>query len=113
MRLVLETIAVHVLVLVIMMLAVSAAWAQDAPQGGELLFNDARNCGPTAKVYERLTNRYEEFQVATLDMGEEGITVLFVNHLKETWTLLSVRPDGLTCVRAWGNGLHLALGEPT
>lgn len=91
-----------------------AALAQDASEGGgTLLFNDARNCGPTQQVAMRLLTKYDEIQVATLNMNENSFLALYTNHLKETWTLVEVRADGLTCIRAWGNGQHLALGEPT
>jgi hypothetical protein len=113
-RLSFQIIAVHLAALFIAMIGATALWAQEAGAGGgTLLFNNEQNCGPTPLVAQRLLDRYEEIQVAQLDMTDQSYMALFVNHIKETWTLVEVNANGLTCVRSWGNGLHLALGEPT
>jgi hypothetical protein len=79
------------------------AFAEDIPA----------NCAPERKaMVERLGGNiseqgYEESQMAVMyDTKRETLVELYGNPKSGTWTLLSTRPDGVTCIEAGGFGFQ-------
>lgn len=63
----------------------------------------ADECGPRAAVLQALYEKYKE-SPAFLATNTDGtrLVEITVSPNGETWTLLVIRPDGLTCLLATG-----------
>lgn len=74
-------------------------------------------CGPTERVATRLGEQWDEWPVGRgLTSSGQSIVQIWTNPETGTWTVVEVRPNGLTCIIAAGT--HWAMtprpqGEPT
>jgi hypothetical protein len=76
---------------------------------------NAGQCGPKQMVTEQLGERYGEVTFASGIVIDNSVK-FFGNPQTGTWSMVVIRPDGLACVIAIGEGLEivkLAFAEGT
>jgi hypothetical protein len=76
---------------------------------------NAGQCGPKQMVIEQLGDRYGEVTFASGVVIGNSVK-FFGNPQTGTWSMVVIRPDGLACVIAIGEGLEvvkLAFAEGT
>lgn len=67
---------------------------------------NASPCGPKQLIADQLDKRYGE--VAFASGVAVGSTVKFFgNHRTGTWSMVMIKPDGMACVIATGEGLEV------
>ena len=63
-------------------------------------------------MVEQLYRQFDEEKIATGIIGENWIMETFVNKKTGTWTVLTTNLNGMTCVRASGEGWKdIKIGE--
>lgn len=67
-------------------------------------------CGPYGDVTSALTDTYGEESIFSGASAEGGVE-LFADRADGSWSVVTVAPGGMTCLRAAGKGFEL-LGEP-
>lgn len=68
-------------------------------------------CADRAQIIEQLGNIYGETR-QSIGLGGDGIAIeVFASLETGTWTIISTRPDGLTCVLAAGDGFERTENE--
>ncbi len=68
-------------------------------------------CGLRGMIVERLSDRFSETR-QSLMLAANGVVIeLFASRATGTWTILSTRPDGLSCLIASG-GAFEDIDEP-
>ena len=82
-----------------MRLVILAALAALFPFGANA---QSESCGPHAQVLEHLRQAYGEQQVM-LAPTDRGDAMMVTAKDGGTWTLLQVRPDGITCIVVSGD----------
>ena len=86
--------------------------------GAGLLLSTAANadqCGPKQMVAQQLGDRYGEVTFAS-GVSTENSVKFFGNPRTGTWSMVIIRPDGVACVIAIGDGLevmNLAFAQST
>lgn len=76
---------------------------------------NAGQCAPKEMVIEQLGDRYGEVTFAS-GIAIDSSVKFFGNPQTGTWSMVVIRPDGLACVIATGEGLEvvtLAFAEGT
>ena len=69
-------------------------------------------CGPTAGIYEALTEKHGESRVMA-GIEPSGLLIeVWANPETGAWTLFYTRPDGLSCAVSSGQGLEMFAPEP-
>lgn len=68
-------------------------------------------CEDHSRLAERLSTRWSETPVAAGLLNSGLLVQVFASRDGATWTIVTVRPDGRTCVVAVGEGWR-ALEEP-
>ncbi|MBP9184283.1 MAG: hypothetical protein KBF78_14200 [Fuscovulum sp.] len=61
-------------------------------------------CGALDQVVETLSQKWQEAPVGRGIVGGELIVMIFADSAGDTWTLVTVNPDGNTCLLAAGTG---------
>jgi hypothetical protein len=76
---------------------------------GAILLSSSANagqCGPKQMVTEQLGDRYGEVTFASGVVVDNSVK-FFGNPQTGTWSMVVIRPDGLACVIATGEGLEV------
>lgn len=81
-------------------LILTAAFA--ALMGGTAMAQERPLCGPYDVGVKRLKDQFHEVPVATGMAGPRLVIQLFVSP-SGTFTIMSVRPDGVACIVAGGD----------
>lgn len=64
------------------------------------------SCGDSAALFAGLSDRYGE-SIQSLGMTDAGVVVqMWANVETGTWTAVVMRPDGIACVVASGQGFE-------
>ena len=67
---------------------------------------NAAQCGPKKMVTEQLGDRYGEVNFAS-GIATDNSVKFFGNPRTGTWSVVVIKPDGLACVMATGDGLEV------
>jgi hypothetical protein len=67
---------------------------------------NAGQCGPKQLVTEQLGDRYGEINFAS-GIAVDSSVKFFGNPTTGTWSIVVIKPDGLACVTATGEGLEV------
>lgn len=70
-----------------------------------------QNCAARSEVLSVLAQKYGETR-QSVGMLQGGVFELFANTETGTWTVITTSPQGLTCIRAEGEGFE-NVSEPT
>ncbi len=81
-----------------------AAAGQTGPRPG-------RNCDLHDAIVERLSEKYDEYQVAVGVSLAHSLIVVFTTEDGSTWTIVEVRPDGWACVVSAGEWWRVGLSH--
>lgn len=89
----------NILYATVISLSATSAYAQD-------------NCYSIEKITEVLFENFQEQPRTALTFAEPGGLMVFINPVTETWTLVTVNPNGIACAIGGGIGfLETAFGE--
>ena len=67
---------------------------------------NAGQCGPKQIVAEQLSDRYGEINFAS-GIAVDSSVKFFGNPKTGTWSIVVIKPDGLACVTANGEGFEV------
>lgn len=66
------------------------------------------NCGPKDKMSEALASQFGETPFAS-GISANSAVKFFGNPLTGTWSVVVIKPDGMSCVVAIGEGLEVGI----
>lgn len=73
----------------------------------------AQQCGPTEALSAFLGREYDEWPVARgLSQSGDAIVQIWANLETGTWTLVVVRPDGMSCMALTGQAFGMLERPP-
>jgi hypothetical protein len=75
----------------------SSAVAQQAPQSGMRM-----PCHNATEIAKQLSSKYEEAPVAFGLQSNGNLLQVYASENKNTWTVVSTTPNGLSCIVAAG-----------
>ena len=66
-----------------------------------------RHCGPRETVIAHMATKYSETRQAVMLSADGALVELLASIASGSWTIIYVRPGGLTCVLAFGQGFEV------
>lgn len=66
-------------------------------------------CGPTREVEAELERQFQERKIATGEMRNGGLLVIYATRDGATWTAVREMPGGVSCFLTSGEGWKMAL----
>ena len=72
----------------------------------------AQTCGPSKKFQADLVKAHGERPVVHLVQPNGAYLVVLINPEKENWSVLNVRPNGLSCLMGAGEGYVNLMPKP-
>ena len=65
-------------------------------------------CGAHDRLVEMLTGpKYAESLMADLAQDDKSVVQVYSNPETQSWTILALRPGGMACIAAAGNGFEI------
>lgn len=92
--------------------ALVAAFAFHGRAGAQVMMLTPIPCGQTGATEQRLLEKYGEAPLFEGVAGGTNTVTVWWNRTTGTFTLLSRRPNGLTCVLAAGQGAGVPKSPP-
>jgi len=63
----------------------------------------ASRCAPTEFLHSRIQELYNE-EPSQIFIADGMIVEILTNEVTQTWTILTTKPDGISCMEASGTG---------
>ena len=89
---------------------IAAALAVSMGMAGAVQAQQA--CAPTPAVADRLSGAFNESIRAEGLTGNRVVLQMWANEETGTWTVITVHPEGISCVRASGGNFNAIAAEP-